>query len=349
MFEWILPVLTIIVAITFAALWRRERALAARADIERRAAERGHASDQHDLQRHSAQLAALHLAQSDAVLHISPDRTLQELNYAASLLFGPRAAPGDSLMTATRSVELDELVAHVLAGGDDNDRQVTLHGLPFRARAILAGEYGLAIVLKDQSELQRLGRARRDFIANISHELRTPITSIRLLVESLLSGIAREPQSLLQKISTEVQALEQMAQELLDLAQIESGQTIVKLLPTPVDQLVNGAVERLLPQAHHKHLRVEIDVPNELIALADADLISRALGNLLHNAIKFTPPNGHIHVNAHAINGDILVKVSDSGPGISPIDLPRVFERFYRGDRSRKSGSGGTGLGLAIA
>jgi arsenate reductase len=134
---------------------------------------------------------------------------------------------------------------------------------------------------------------------------------------------------------------------LLDLAQIESGQAIVKLLPTPVNQLVSGAVERLTPQAQHKQQRVEMDVPHDLIALADADLINRTLGNLLHNAIKFTPPAGRIHVQARAVNGDVLVSVTDSGPGIAPMDLPRVFERFYRGDRSRKSG--GTGLGLAIA
>jgi two-component system phosphate regulon sensor histidine kinase PhoR len=349
-FEWLLVAAFAFVALILAVQWQRARAHAERAEIERRAAERARLADQAELRRQVAQSTALNLAQSDAVLIVAADRTLEQANVAALGLFGPKVNAGDTLMTATRSVELDELAAHVLAGGDDNDRQIMLNGLPFRARAIAAGEHGLALVLKDQSELQRLGRARRDFIANISHELRTPITSIRLLVESLLSGVANEAQArltLLQKISTEVQALEQMAQELLDLAQIESGQAIVKLLPTPVNQLVSGAVERLMPQAQHKQQRIEMDVPPDLIALADADLINRTLGNLLHNAIKFTPPGGRIQVQARAANGDVLVSVADSGPGIAPMDLPRVFERFYRGDRSRKSG--GTGLGLAIA
>jgi two-component system phosphate regulon sensor histidine kinase PhoR len=251
---------------------------------------------------------------------------------------------------ATRSVDLDELAAHVLEGGEDRDRQIVLNGQPFRVRAHPAGAHGLALVLSDLSELQRLGRARRDFIANISHELRTPLTSVRLLVESLLSGVTRDPQhrqALLQNINTEVRALEQMAQELLDLSQIESGQAIVRLLPTPVEQIVHTAVDRLKPQAEHKRLRLEIDVPADLIALADADMVNRALGNLLHNAIKFTPADGRIRVAAAAANGDVLIQVADDGPGIPPADLPRVFERFYRGDRSRKSG--GTGLGLAIA
>jgi two-component system phosphate regulon sensor histidine kinase PhoR len=198
--------------------------------------------------------------------------------------------------------------------------------------------------------VQQLGRARRDFIANISHELRTPLTSIRLLLESLLSGArldSAEANSALQKIETEVTALEQMAQELLDLAQIESGQALVRLVPTPVAQLVAETVERLAPQAAHKHQIVSVEMPPDLVALADPAQVNRALGSLLHNAIKFTPPEGQVWVRARPSDGDVLIEVADTGPGIPPEDLPRVFERFFRGDRARVGG--GTGLGLAIA
>mgnify|MGYP000927419019 CR=1 FL=1 len=350
MWSWAVTAAAVLAALGLAYLWQRAVALNVKAEIERQAAERMARQADEALRRQMAQTAALQQAQTDALLVIGPDRNVEQLNPVAANLFGPRAAVGQSLIVLTRSVELDELAAHALAGGEDLDRQIILNGLPYRARAVSAGAHGLALVLKDLSELQRLGRARRDFIANISHELRTPLTSVRLLVESLLAGVAREPeqaQTLIQKIDTEVQALEQMAQELLDLAQIESGQAIVRLLPTPVEQILHTAVERLRPQAERKRQRLEVAAPDDLIALADADMINRALGNLLHNAIKFTPQGGVIQVEARAVDGDIQITVADTGPGIAPLDLPRVFERFFRGDRARKSG--GTGLGLAIA
>ncbi|MBI4769920.1 MAG: hypothetical protein HY784_05760 [Chloroflexi bacterium] len=145
----------------------------------------------------------------------------------------------------------------------------------------------------------------------------------------------------------EVEALQQLAQELLDLAQIESGRALVRLVPVPVSELVSAPVERLRPQAERKGQQVEVDVSAELVALADEEQVRRAIGNLLHNAIKFTPQGGRVRLRAQAAGDDVLVEVSDSGPGIPPEDLPRVFERFFRGDRARAGG--GTGLGLAIA
>lgn len=346
---WLLGVAGLALALVI-YLWQRERARVVKAEIERQAAERAAQAAARAQRQPAAWLAALQAAQSDAVLLIDAERVVTQLNAGAAQLFGPKAAVGQTLIVATRSVELDELAAHVLAGGDDDDRQVALNGLPHRARASAAGPHGLAIVLKDLSELQRLGRARRDFIANISHELRTPLTAIRLLVESLLAGVAHDPdqaRGLLTKINTEVAALDQINQELLDLAQIESGQAIVRLLPTPAEQLIQPVVERLRPLADHKQVRVEVDIPAGLIGLADGEAFSRALGNLLHNAIKFTPAAGRVRVQARPQGGEIILHVADTGPGVPLADRERVFERFFRGDRSRKGG--GTGLGLAIA
>jgi two-component system phosphate regulon sensor histidine kinase PhoR len=308
---------------------------------------------------YAAQLRAMLQARLEPVLVVAADRTVADLNSAARALFPLPADVGQTLIQVTRSVELDALAADCLGEGADLDRQVLIGRgqQPYRARAALAsspgaGEQvrGVVIWLQDLSELQRLGRARRDFVANISHELRTPITSIRLLVDTLrgtapVDAAARD--DLLEKISVETEALAQLAQELLDLAQIESGQTLVRMVAAPVAQLVGSVTDRLGPQAERKHQTITVDVPPGLIALADTAQVTRALGNLLHNAIKFTPDEGRIWVTASRLDGDIMLEVADTGRGIPPQDLPRVFERFFRGDRSRTSG--GTGLGLAIA
>jgi two-component system phosphate regulon sensor histidine kinase PhoR len=347
---WLLTALALGLAVVFGVLWHKARIAIAEAQAKTLRAEQALQAAHDEARRTARQLHTLSLAETDAAILLNPDRTVLSLNPTAQALFGDKAAPGQTLIVATRSGELDELAAHVAGGGEDRDRQVTINGQPFRARMAITEDGHLALVLKDLGELQRLGRARRDFIANISHELRTPLTSIRLLLESLLSGVAHTPQdanALLLKINTEVQALEQMAQELLDLAQIESGQIVIRLVPAPVSRIVRRSVERLQPLAERKQQTIRTEVPAELTALVDLDQINRVLGNLLHNAIKFTPPGGTISVRASQMQDDILIEVSDTGPGIQPQDLPRVFERFFRGDRSRKSG--GTGLGLAVA
>lgn len=298
-----------------------------------------------------SQIAALEVAHIDAVLILSAQGSILRLNAAAHEIFGPGAIPGESLMTVTRSAEMDDWVTSARLRQGEVDAQVNLAGLPYRIRVRVA-EGGIAVVvLRELSELQRLGRARRDFIANISHELRTPLTSIRLLVKSLMAGgapVTPEIQGSLEKVNTEVSALEQMSQELLDLAQIESGQAVVRLVPIQVRDLMVSAVGRLRLQAERKDQELSVQVDEGLEALADRDQIARALGNLVHNAIKFTQEGGKIRLTARRTDSDIVIAVADNGAGIVPADQSRVFERFYRGDRARLRQSG-TGLGLAIA
>jgi two-component system phosphate regulon sensor histidine kinase PhoR len=354
----------IVVALTLAAagllwLWRQDRAARASAELSLGYAERALREMSLASEWYAAQLRAMQEVQVAPVLVLASDRTLVGMNPGARALFGSAAEIGQTLIQATRSAELDDLVAHCLGGGADCDRQVVLGRgqQPYRARAVriedreAGDDYGgVVVALQDLSELQRLGRSRRDFIANISHELRTPITSIRLLVDTL-RGIAPVDAAgrddLLEKISVETEALGQLSQELLDLAQIESGQTLVRMVPASVAELIEGVTKRFGPQAERKQQTIEVSVPRDLTALADPDQVTRVIGNLLHNAIKFTPDEGRIWLKAFRQEHDVVVEVGDTGRGIPPHDLNRVFERFFRGDRSRASG--GTGLGLAIA
>jgi len=350
----ILPALAVFLLHVF-LVWRRRQRDLARLRLERARLIETREADRQRAALAEAQLTALGLAVLEAIVIVDRDLRVMYATPGARELFG---APGDvtgaSLIAFTRSSELDQLAADALrtASGevrDHLDRQIPIDARPFRARAAFFGD-GVVVALSDVSELQRLGRARRDFVANISHELRTPLTSIRLLLDGLLSGSVTDPQEAngpLLKIQVEIEALNQMAQELLDLSMIESGRALVRLVPMPVADLIDQTVERLLPQARRKSQQVTIDAAPDLVALADVEQVSRALGNLIHNAIKFTPNEGRIAVRARALEADVLIEVADSGPGIAPDDLSRVFERFFRADRSRAGG--GTGLGLAIA
>jgi two-component system phosphate regulon sensor histidine kinase PhoR len=306
-------------------------------------------------------MEALAEAAYNALILVNEERRVLHMNTPAQDLFSRDIPPGpegeNTLIAVTREHELDSLVTDTLAGREDVGTQLTLHGSAYRVRthyAVTAGDGPVvAIALEDVSELQRLGRARRDMVANISHELRTPITSIRLLVDTL----AREKtirkgkdraKELLSKITAETDTLQQMAQELLDLAMIESGRAEILMTPLDVREVLDAAVEQLSEQMKRGKIDMEVEAPKDLMALADGEQIRRVLTNLLHNAIKFTPKDGKITIEAHR-NGDdwLTISVTDTGPGIPLDERDRIFERFYRGDRARRGG--GTGLGLAIA
>jgi two-component system phosphate regulon sensor histidine kinase PhoR len=205
--------------------------------------------------------------------------------------------------------------------------------------------------LRDITELRRLERVRREFVANVSHELRTPLTSIKALVETLAAGARDDPEvadDFLGRIDDEVDRLTGLVEELLDLARLEAGRVVLQIEAADPVAVMTRAAERLRPHAERAGLSLRVDAPLGLPAVAvDHARIEQVLINLIHNAIKFTPAGGDIVVRAHENQGALVIAVRDSGVGIAPDELPRLFERFYKTDKAR--GSTGTGLGLAIA
>jgi two-component system phosphate regulon sensor histidine kinase PhoR len=207
------------------------------------------------------------------------------------------------------------------------------------------------IILQDLTRVRQLETVRRDFISNISHELRTPLASLRAVADTLRDGALEDPPAarrFLDRMDTEVDALTQMVEELLELSRIESGQVPFRLEPVAVADVVLPSVERLRPQAERSVLRLAVDLPSDLpLVWADAERIQQVVTNLVHNAIKFTPSGGEVMISAAAGEGEVVVSVHDTGVGIPANDLPRIFERFYKADHARSGG--GTGLGLAIS
>jgi two-component system phosphate regulon sensor histidine kinase PhoR len=207
------------------------------------------------------------------------------------------------------------------------------------------------VILQDLSQTRRLQTARRDLVANVSHELRTPLASLKALTETLRDGALDDPPAatrFLDQLNGQVDDLTQIVDELVELTRIESGQVPLRLAPVMVADVVNAVLQRLAPQAERAGLVIASRIPADLPAiLADRDRIGQVTTNLLHNAIKFTPRGGRVEVEAAVQASEVVVSVHDTGIGISAESLPRVFERFYKVDRSRTEG--GTGLGLAIA
>lgn len=222
-----------------------------------------------------------------------------------------------------------------------------------------AGLRSYLVILQDLTQVRRLQTIRRDFISNISHELRTPLASLRAVVETLQDGAVEDPalaHRFLGRAERETDTLTQMVEELLELSRIESGQVPFQMKPTAVADLILVPVERLRPQADRGGLQLVLDIPHGLPAVvADESRMQQVVANLLHNAIKFTPEGGEVRVHARLHDAapgqpaEVQFMVKDTGVGIPPSDLPRIFERFFKSDRARTRGRGGTGLGLAIA
>src|SRR5260221_7642148 len=291
----------------------------------------------------------------DGLFIVDRDRRVSIINPAACDMFSVKdqgQTIGQTLMSVTRNHELDALVESVLRGETGLETQIEINERAFRVRARqIAGtaQPGAVIVLQDISELLRLTRARREMVANFSHDLRTPISSIRLLVDTLSQNFGRSKERdlrLLGKIAGETDSLQHMTVELIDLSMIESGRAIIRMVPVSLGEILHDAFNVMATQIEPKKLEVVNEVPDNLRVLADPEQTRRVITNVIHNSLKFTPPGGQIRFSATCADHMATIRIQDTGPGIPPQDRTRIFERFYQVDTARTGGQGGSGSGL---
>ena len=226
------------------------------------------------------------------------------------------------------------------------------HELSVRARRIRPLGRDVLVWVRDETRVRHLEKMRRDFISNVSHELRTPLAAMRVMAETLLSGALDDPpaaQEFVNRIGLEVEQMSQMVEELLELSALEGEQHPVPDEAVPVIDLLI-AIDRLRPLIDDKQITLYFDVPSDIPPIrGDIAHLQHVLRNLVHNAVKFTPPNGRITVSATVAGTCIVLRCSDTGVGIRADDVPRIFERFWKADSSRRRDGEGSGLGLAIA
>jgi len=303
-------------------------------------------------------LAAVLDQMADGVIIVDSRGRVMLINPAAEEIFtvSEQDAYNRSVVQVLRQHQIIDLWRECVASGISQvvyveliTKRLFLQGFATPLENALAGS--ILLVFQDVTQLRLLETVRRDFISNISHELRTPLASLKALSETLLDSALDDPQAarrFLTRMETEVDALSLMVQELVELSRIESGKVPLHLVAIHPGDLLQPPVERLRLQAERAGLQLEVDCPADLpFVLADPPRMEQVIVNLLHNAIKFTPPGGKVTLTARQEGDTINFSVEDNGEGISLEDLPRIFERFYKADRARSGG--GTGLGLAIA
>jgi signal transduction histidine kinase len=199
-------------------------------------------------------------------------------------------------------------------------------------------------------ELENLETSRRELVANVSHELKTPITAIRAHLENLLDGVEEPDTETLQVMLSQSERLGRLVEQLLDLSKLESGDVPLRRERVSLAPLVSQVMSEIEVASADRDVNVSSDLPDDLPPVeADSERVHQVIFNLVDNAVRFTPEGGEVRIEAHRHNGSIEVRVADTGVGIPPEALPRLFERFYRVDPARARGDGGTGIGLAIA
>ena len=308
--------------------------------------------------RERARFSAVLAAMEDGLLAVDHKGIVLLANDALARSHNLAGATGTHYLEVFRQAEIGALIDQVLTSGQrrtaeidlaGSGRSFVLVGVPFPASP---GEpHGAVITFNDVSERRRVDRIRRDFVANASHELRTPLTSIRGFVEALEDGGLEEPETakrFLSRIRANADRMASLVDDLLALSRLESGAQPPSLEPLDCGAVATDVVASFAEVAARKSITLDsVQAPTAAVP-GDGDRLRRILEHLVDNALKYTPDGGRVTVRVAPEGAGVVVSVEDSGPGIGPEHLPRLFERFYRVDTARSRELGGTGLGLSI-
>jgi two-component system phosphate regulon sensor histidine kinase PhoR len=301
-----------------------------------------------------ARLAAVLDRMTDGVLIADSSGQIQFANPAVEHLFETKQAVGRRVVEVLRQHQLVEAWLRSRETGEAQEESVELPARRRFLQLVVLPDLqtgGSLLLVQDLTRVRRLETVRRDFISNLSHELRTPLASLKALTETLRDGALEDPKAaphFLERIETEVDALTQMATELLELSRIESGQVPLQRKAVPAAALLLSAAERMRAQVERAGLILRLEAAQDMTEVsADSPRLEQVLVNLIHNAVKFTPPGGEVILAAQTEPEFVCFSVRDTGVGIPADDLERIFERFYKADRARSGG--GTGLGLSIS
>ena len=309
-----------------------------------------------ELSRDRARMEAILSGMVEGVLVLDRQGRVQLVNRAAQeMLHVEGSATGRPYLEVIRHPDISAQLTAALRGGAVEPHELAL-GRDFsrffiaRAAPVGGAGGGAVLVLHDITDLRRADQVRRDFVANVSHELRTPLTAIRGYIEALVDELPDPAQTrhFLEIVARHSGRMERLVTDLLRLARLDAKQEVLDVAPCEVQQIVGAVVADLSQAIEAKGQRITVAVaPDAGMIDADPAKLHDILRNLVENAVNYSPEGAHVRVDAARRDGLIDIVVSDSGPGIPPTDLTRVFERFYRVNKAR-SRPGGTGLGLAI-
>lgn len=315
-------------------------------------------SRQSELEQNTALLETVLGTMIEGVIVVSDDERMLYANRAARALLDiqQRDIAGRPLLEVARSPDIEQSVQAALRVGATQRAEFDLprkHKFLALTVSVLPGEPrpGAVLVVHDITELRRLERLRREFVSNVSHELKTPLTSIQAYADTLMDGALDDPENnrlFLTRIVEQAQRLEFLIQDLLRLAKIESQTEAFHVEPVPLAALLAECVTEHRQIATKRGLALDSSQVENVVVRADADGLRQILDNLISNAINYTPSGGRVSVRVRGRDGWGVLEVEDTGIGIAKEEQARVFERFYRVDRARSRDIGGTGLGLAI-
>ncbi len=313
-----------------------------------------------ELQTNAEHLQAVLSSMREGVLAVGPDTTVMLANDAGRELleFSAAEPQGRPLLEVTRVRPVYDAVQDAFAEAEPIQREFDVVGSQRRRLALRANRLpgnpcpGVIVVLHDVSDIRRLENLRRELVANVSHELKTPLAAIKAYAETLRLGAVNDPEhnlAFVARIEEQAERLHQLILDMLQIARVEAGEETFDIVDVPLREVFDECAAQFADAAAARNIELRIDSPGEEVFVrADEEGVRTILSNLVDNALKYTPAGGHVAVRATPNHRFVALEVQDTGIGIAEKDQARVFERFYRADKARSRELGGTGLGLSI-